>query len=80
MTDHPDADGIDFDATLLKAVERRNAEQKQTLFNKLSSRFNGELAGKTFALWGLSFKPNTDDMREAPSRVGLRQPSRSAKR
>jgi len=63
------ADGIDFDATLLKAVERRNAEQKQTLFNKLSSRFNGELAGKTFALWGLSFKPNTDDMREAPSRV-----------
>lgn len=63
------ADGIDFDATLLKAVERRNAEQKQTLFNKLSSRFNGELEGKTFALWGLSFKPNTDDMREAPSRV-----------
>jgi len=63
------ADGIDFDATLLKAVERRNAEQKQTLFNKLSSRFNGELAGKPFALWGLSFNPNTDDIREAPSRV-----------
>lgn len=63
------ADSIDFDATLLKAVERRNAEQKHTLFNKISSHFNGELAGKTFALWGLSFKPNTDDMREAPSRV-----------
>jgi UDPglucose 6-dehydrogenase len=63
------ADSIDFDATLLKAVERRNAEQKHTLFNKISSHFNGELAGKTFALWWLSFKPNTDDMREAPSRV-----------
>jgi len=63
------ADSIDFDATLLKAVERRNVEQKTTLFSKLSRHFNGDLAGRTFALWGLSFKPNTDDMREAPSRV-----------
>src|SRR5690554_6126937 len=63
------ADGIDFDAKVLKAVEARNAEQKTTLFAKLRDHFGGELAGKTFALWGLAFKPNTDDMREAPSRV-----------
>ncbi|MDZ7852003.1 MAG: UDP-glucose/GDP-mannose dehydrogenase family protein [Halomonas sp.] len=63
------AEGIDFDAKVLKAVEARNAEQKTTLFAKLRDHFGGELAGKTFALWGLAFKPNTDDMREAPSRV-----------
>ncbi|WP_445005918.1 UDP-glucose dehydrogenase family protein [Halomonas mongoliensis] len=63
------ADGIDFDAKVLKAVEARNAEQKTTLFAKIRDHFGGELAGKTFALWGLAFKPNTDDMREAPSRV-----------
>src|SRR5690554_4972689 len=63
------ADGIDFDAKVLKAVEARNAEQKTTLFAKIRAHFGGELAGKTFALWGLAFKPNTDDMREAPSRV-----------
>ncbi|MDP1521026.1 UDP-glucose/GDP-mannose dehydrogenase family protein [Porticoccus litoralis] len=63
------AEGIGFDATLLKAVEIRNDHQKRMLFDKISAHFFGELAGKTFALWGLSFKPNTDDMREAPSRV-----------
>lgn len=63
------AEQIDFDADVLKAVEERNAKQKQVLFQKISKHFDGELAGKTFALWGLSFKPNTDDMREAPSRV-----------
>lgn len=63
------ADSIDFDAKVLKAVESRNDEQKSVLFKKISKYFNGELNGKTFALWGLSFKPNTDDMREAPSRV-----------
>ncbi|MGO3542162.1 MAG: UDP-glucose dehydrogenase family protein [Pseudomonas helleri] len=63
------ADSIDFDAKVLKAVESRNDEQKSILFKKISKHFNGELNGKTFALWGLSFKPNTDDMREAPSRV-----------
>ena len=63
------ADQIKFDAKVLKAVEARNNEQKTTLFNKISKHFGGELKGKTFALWGLSFKPNTDDMREAPSRV-----------
>lgn len=63
------ADSIDFDAHLLKSVEQRNSEQKKVLFQKIYQYFNGELAGKTFALWGLAFKPNTDDMREAPSRV-----------
>ncbi|HCN66068.1 MAG TPA: UDP-glucose 6-dehydrogenase [Pseudomonas sp.] len=63
------ADSIDFDAKVLKAVESRNDEQKSVLFKKISKHFNGDLRGKTFALWGLSFKPNTDDMREAPSRV-----------
>lgn len=63
------ADSIDFDAKVLKAVEIRNEEQKSVLFKKISKHFNGNLKDKTFALWGLSFKPNTDDMREAPSRV-----------
>jgi UDPglucose 6-dehydrogenase len=63
------ADSIDFDAKLLKAVENRNNTQKTVLFNKIWNHFGGDLAGRTFAIWGLSFKPNTDDMREAPSRV-----------
>lgn len=63
------ADGIDFDAKVLKAVDARNDEQKTTLFSKIHAHYKGELKGKTFAVWGLSFKPNTDDMREAPSRV-----------
>lgn len=63
------ADSINFDAKVLKAVEIRNNEQKSVLFKKISKYFNDELSGKTFALWGLSFKPNTDDMREAPSRI-----------
>lgn len=63
------ADSIGFDAKVLKAVEDRNNEQKTVLFSKIFRHFNSDLRGKTFALWGLSFKPNTDDMREAPSRV-----------
>ncbi|KAA0014601.1 UDP-glucose/GDP-mannose dehydrogenase family protein [Billgrantia pellis] len=63
------ADAIDFDAKVLKAVEARNNDQKTTLFQKIDRHYQGHLAGKTFALWGLAFKPNTDDMREAPSRV-----------
>jgi UDPglucose 6-dehydrogenase len=58
-----------FDAKILKAVEARNTEQKKTIFTKIQKHFDGDIEGKTFALWGLSFKPNTDDMREAPSRV-----------
>ncbi|MFC5694250.1 UDP-glucose dehydrogenase family protein [Pseudomonas sp. GCM10022186] len=63
------ADSIDFDAKVLKSVEARNHEQKTVLFRKILQHFNGDIRGKTFALWGLSFKPNTDDMREAPSRI-----------
>ena len=60
---------IDYDAKLLRAVEEVNNKQKKVLFNKIMAHFQGNLTGKTFALWGLSFKPNTDDMREAPSRI-----------
>ena len=55
--------------SVLAAVEARNATQKQVLFDKVAHYFAGDLRGRTFALWGLAFKPNTDDMREAPSRV-----------
>jgi len=60
---------VDYPAELLTAVENVNNRQKYVLFNKISQHYKGELKGKTFSLWGLSFKPNTDDMREAPSRV-----------
>lgn len=63
------AENFSFDAKLLKAVEARNQQQKRWLFTKIQQHFANKLSGKTFALWGLSFKPNTDDMREAPSRV-----------
>jgi len=54
---------------ILKAVEDVNDRQKEVLFKKLMKHFNGNLKGKKIALWGLSFKPNTDDMRQAPSIV-----------
>ena len=54
---------------ILKSVEAVNENQKSVLFNKIKKHFGGDLAGKTFAVWGLSFKPKTDDMREAPSLV-----------
>lgn len=63
------ADEIDFDSKVLKAVEERNRRQKNLIFEKIGNYFNYDLNGKTFAIWGLAFKPNTDDMREAPSRV-----------
>ena len=58
-----------FDAKLLNAVENVNNHQKTRLFEMLNQQFDGELAGLTIAIWGLSFKPRTNDMREAPSRV-----------
>lgn len=54
---------------ILEAVEEVNNDQKSVLFEKVMRRFQGDLKGKHFAMWGLSFKPNTDDMREAPSLV-----------
>ncbi|WP_210466244.1 UDP-glucose dehydrogenase family protein [Rufibacter roseolus] len=58
-----------YQMQILQAVESVNENQKEVLFNKVMKHFGGDLAGKTFALWGLSFKPKTDDMREAPSLV-----------
>ncbi|MCB2756418.1 UDP-glucose 6-dehydrogenase, partial [Listeria monocytogenes] len=59
---------------ILAAIEAVNATQKNILFKKIAQYFNGtdRLAGKTVALWGLSFKPNTDDVREAPSLALIR--------
>lgn len=65
------AQEVGYSAGLLTAVERVNDRQKEVLFNKINKHFNTDLTGKIFALWGLAFKPNTDDMRDAPSRVLL---------
>jgi len=58
---------------ILQAVEEANELQKHRLVQKVTARFGEKLEGKRFALWGLAFKPNTDDMREAPSRVVVRE-------
>lgn len=60
---------LGYDPQLLHAVEAVNFRQKDLLFNKIKDYFGGNVEGRTIALWGLSFKPNTDDMREASSRV-----------
>jgi UDPglucose 6-dehydrogenase len=57
--------GLDFD--LLRAVERVNERQKRSLVEKAMKHFGGKVAGKVFGVWGLAFKPKTDDMREAPA-------------
>ena len=57
----------DSPLTLLEAVDAANERQKKVLFNKFRSHFNGHVKGKKAAIWGLSYKPGTDDMREAPS-------------
>ena len=63
------AEDAGYDFRILHAVEAVNETQKRHLFERVSEHFDGDVAGKHFAVWGLSFKPNTDDMREAPSVV-----------
>jgi len=63
------ADKLNYSLEILKAVENVNDRQKSRLFVKAKQYFSGDLSGKKVVLWGLSFKPNTDDMREAPSLV-----------
>lgn len=62
------AHSIGYTPQLLNAVESVNQRQKDVLFQKLSDHFGGDLTGRTIAIWGLAFKPNTDDVREASSR------------
>jgi len=63
------AQGHNWPLEILKAVENVNDRQKSVLVNKIKAHFKNNIKGKTFAIWGLSFKPQTDDMREAPSLV-----------
>lgn len=62
-----DSEGYDF--KMLGAALAVNEQQQHTLIDKITDHFNGDIAGKTFAVWGLAFKPNTDDIREAPALV-----------
>jgi UDPglucose 6-dehydrogenase len=59
--------GVDYELSVLSEVEAINAKQKSVLFEKLHAYFNGQIASKKIAIWGLAFKPGTDDMRQAPS-------------
>jgi UDPglucose 6-dehydrogenase len=63
------SDEVEYDFEILKAVEKVNENQKLHLVNKIKTYFKNDLRGKHFALWGLAFKPNTDDIREAPALV-----------
>jgi len=67
------ADSVGFEPKILNAVEAVNHAQKLSLVEKVLSRFGEDLTGHHFAVWGLAFKPNTDDMREAPSGVMIRE-------
>ncbi|MGE6821322.1 UDP-glucose dehydrogenase family protein [Pseudomonas soli] len=70
---HRTAQEVGYSAELLAAVEAVNKRQKDKMFDRFSAIFGGQLAGKTIAVWGLAFKPNTDDMRDAPSRTLIQQ-------
>jgi UDPglucose 6-dehydrogenase len=67
------ASANNYELRVLKAVEAVNEDQKSVLFHKVSKYFGGDLKGKTIACWGLSFKPMTDDMREAPALILIRK-------
>jgi len=66
------AEDSGYEFRILKAVEAVNETQKRLLFDMVTDHYEGDLSGKTFAVWGLSFKPNTDDMREAPAIVVIK--------
>ena len=67
------AEDFDYELRVLKAVEAVNQDQKSVLYNKIMKYFKKDISGKTIAIWGLSFKPQTDDMREAPSLVIIKK-------
>ena len=67
------AEEFNYELRVLKAVEAVNLDQKSVLFNKILKYYNGDIKDKTIAMWGLSFKPQTDDMREAPSLVIIKK-------
>ena len=66
---HRTAKSVGYDAQILEAVEAVNKRQKSVIVDKIVKRFGNDLQGRKFAVWGLAFKPETDDMREAPSRT-----------
>ena len=70
------AEDYNYDAQLIEAVEQVNNRQKFSISNKIIERFGENLKGKTFALWGLAFKPGTDDMREAPAIYTIKELSK----
>ncbi|MFK5926905.1 MAG: UDP-glucose/GDP-mannose dehydrogenase family protein [Desulfuromusa sp.] len=65
------AEGVDFQPEVLLSVEKRNQQQKRWFAGQLDKRFGADLSGLTFGVWGLAFKPGTDDMREAPAKILL---------
>ena len=67
------AQSVGLTPSVLQAVEQRNESQRRVLGNRIMAHYGGSLRGKTIAVWGLAFKPGTDDMREAPSRTLLAQ-------
>lgn len=66
------AQDIDYDFSILNSVMEVNENQKLTLFHRIKEHFGGSIKGKTIAMWGLAFKPNTDDIREAPALVNIK--------
>ncbi len=64
---------VDYDFSILKAVMKTNEKQKLKLIDRVKQKFGSDLSGKTFALWGLAFKPYTDDIREAPALVNIKE-------
>ena len=67
------ANEVDYDFKILKSVMEKNHDQKLKIVDRLKDHFNGDLKGKTFAMWGLAFKPYTDDIREAPALININE-------